>query len=77
MRVIANTSDWRTDDIMRLARRVAEHELDPEHRKHVRITIKRSRRHACHSGKASLGLPVYLKGEQVDVLLGRMHERSS
>lgn len=52
MKVIKNTSVWRTDDVMKLARKIADLELNPEHRKRVRITIKSSVMQG-HSGCAS------------------------
>lgn len=52
---IANTTHWRGDQILAIARRVADHELEPRHRKHYTIRVKYGRRGAGVSGRAPLG----------------------
>lgn len=66
-----NQTHWRSDQILALARRVAEDELDPEKRKHYTVRVRYGGRGAATSGHARIGgcsCQVNLGSDAVDVV---------
>lgn len=61
---IENGTHWRSDQIMAIARRVAETELDPAKRKRFTVRVKYGRRGAHVGGNA------YVGGRSINLLVG-------